>query len=91
MVSATMPIAAADHAASPDPANLPVNKVVPNLALPVNVVALRAESYSRDDKTVVISLKTKYSSVERTYSVPLKCFDDLVMDLQRLDALTDTF
>jgi len=51
---------------------------------------LRAEAFSPDDKTVVVSLTTKYSSVERTYSVPLECFHDLVDDLQRLNALTDT-
>ena len=86
-----MPTAVPDHPASPDPVNLTANKVIPNLALPVSVVALRAEAYSPDDKIVVISLKTRYSSVERTYSVPLECFDDLVVDLQRLNALTETF
>jgi hypothetical protein len=75
----------------PAPRNhLNINKVIPNLALPVSVIALRAEAYSPEDKTVVISLTTKYSSVERTYSVPLECFHDLVVDLQRLNALTDT-
>jgi hypothetical protein len=59
----------------------------PRVALPVSVVALRAEAYSLEDNTVVISLTTKYSSAERTYSVPLGCFDDLVVDLQRLNAL----
>jgi hypothetical protein len=62
----------------------------PRLALPVSAVAMRAEAYSSDDKTVLISLTTKYSSVQRTYSVPLECFDDLVMDLQNLNLLTDT-
>jgi hypothetical protein len=60
------------------------------LALPVSVVALRAETFLPHDNTVIISLTTKYSSVERTYSVPLECFDDLVVDLQRLNLLTDT-
>jgi hypothetical protein len=55
------------------------------------VVALRAQAYSPDDNTVVISLTTKYSTVERTYSVPLECFDDLVVDLQRLNALDASF
>jgi len=63
----------------------------PRLAYPISVVALRAQSYSSDDKTVVISLTTKYSSAERTYSVPLECFDDLVVDLQRLNALDESF
>jgi hypothetical protein len=40
---------------------------------------------------VVISLTTKYSTAERTYSVPLECFDDLVVDLQRLNALDASF
>lgn len=59
----------------------------PRLALPVCVVSMRAQAYSPDDKTVVIALTTKYSTAERTYSVPLECFDDLVVDLQRLNAL----
>lgn len=69
--------------------HLTANKVIPHLALPVSVVALRAEAYSPDDNTVVVSLTTKYSNVERTYSVPLECFQDLVVDLQRLNVLTD--
>ena len=51
----------------------------------MSIVALRAESYSPDGN-VVISLRTKFSSVERKYSVPLECFRDLIVDLQRLDA-----
>jgi len=54
---------------------------------PIRVASLRAEAYSADEKTVVISLTTKHSTAERTYCVPLKCFDDLVLDLQRLNAL----
>ena len=54
-------------------------------ALPVSVVALRAESYSPDGN-VVISLRTTFSRAERKYSVPLECFHDLIVDLQRLNA-----
>ncbi len=53
--------------------------------LPVSVVALRAESYSPDGN-VVISLRAKFSAAERKYSVPLECFHDLIVDLQRLNA-----
>jgi hypothetical protein len=53
--------------------------------LPVSVVALRAESYSPDG-SVVISLRAKFSTAERMYSVPLECFHDLIVDLQRLNA-----
>ena len=63
----------------------------PRLTLPVSVVAVRAQAYSPDDQTVVISLTTKYSTAERTYSVPLGCLDDLVLDLQRLNALDAEF
>lgn len=56
--------------------------------VPISVIALRAEAYSRDDQKVVISLRTKYSGFERSYSVPIECFHDLVVDLQRLNALT---
>jgi hypothetical protein len=31
-------------------------------------------------------LRTKFSSAERKYSVPLECFNDLIVDLQRLNA-----
>ena len=72
---------------SNDPAHLALNRVIPRL--PVRVAALRANAYSSDDKSVIISLTTKCSSAERTYSVPLECFHDLVVDLQRLNGLTD--
>jgi hypothetical protein len=53
--------------------------------LSVSVVALRAEGYSSDGNSVIISLRTKFSSAERKYSVPLECFHDLIVDLQRLN------
>jgi hypothetical protein len=34
----------------------------------------------------VISLRTKFSSAERKYSVPIESFDDGTVDLQRLNA-----
>jgi hypothetical protein len=57
--------------------------------VPVSIVALRADAYSPDGKNVIISLKTKFSTAERKYSVPLECFYDLIVDLQRLNASTD--
>jgi len=50
----------------------------------VSVVAVRAESYSAADDSIVISLRTKYSTAERTYSVPVECLQDLIIDLRRL-------
>ncbi len=55
-------------------------------ALPVSVIALRAEGYTTDGNNIVISLRTKFSSAERKYSVPLECFRDLIVDLHRLNA-----
>jgi hypothetical protein len=52
----------------------------------VSVVELRAERYSPEGNSVVISLRTKFSSADRKYSVPLVCFQDLIVDLQRLNA-----
>ena len=52
--------------------------------LPVSIVALRAESYSPDGN-VTISLRTAFSKAERKYLVPLECFHDLIIDLQRLN------
>jgi hypothetical protein len=54
--------------------------------LVVSVVALRAEGYSTDGDGVVISLRTKFSSAERKYLIPLECFHDLIVDLHRLNA-----
>ena len=54
--------------------------------IPVSVIALRADEYSPDCKSVIISLTTRYSTVERKYSVPVECFRDLIVDLQRLNA-----
>jgi hypothetical protein len=54
--------------------------------LPVSVLELRAQGYSPDGNSVVISLRTKFSSAERKYSVPIDCFHDLIVDLQRLNA-----
>ena len=53
---------------------------------PITVVAFRAESYSPDGKNLIISLRTKYSSAEWKYSVPVECLKDLLIDLQRLQA-----
>ena len=50
----------------------------------VTVVALRAEDYSADGSKILISLRTKYSTAERKYSVPIECFRDLIVDLRRL-------
>jgi hypothetical protein len=55
-------------------------------AIPLSVIALRAERYAPGDNSVVISLRTKFSNAERKYSVPLECFNDLIVDLQRLNS-----
>ena len=52
----------------------------------ISVLALRADGYSPDGKKIIISLTTKYSTAERKYSVPIECFCDLIVDLQRLNA-----
>ena len=57
--------------------------------VPIHVAALRVDGYSPDRKDLIISLTTKYSTAERKYSVPLECFYDLIVDLQRLSASTD--
>ena len=53
---------------------------------PISVIALRADDYSPDGRTVTISLTTKYSAAERKYSIPVECLRDLIVDLQRLNA-----
>ena len=52
----------------------------------ISVIAFRADEYSADGQNVIISLTTKYSAAERKYSVPIECFRDLIVDLQRLNA-----
>ena len=52
--------------------------------IPISVVALRAERYSAGDGNIVVSLRAKYSSAERKYSIPVECFQDLIVDLKRL-------
>ena len=54
--------------------------------VPISVVALRAESYSASDDNIVVSLRAKYSSAERRYSIPVECFEDLIVDLRRLSS-----
>jgi hypothetical protein len=51
---------------------------------PVTVVALRAESYSAEEDTIVVSLRVKYSTADRFYSIPVECLRDLIVDLRRL-------
>jgi hypothetical protein len=53
--------------------------------LPIAVTALRADEYSADGRYIVIALRTRYSNTERKYSVPIECFHDLIVDLQRLN------
>ena len=54
--------------------------------IPITVVALRAESYTATGDSIIVSLRTKYSTAERKYSVPVECFYDLIVDLRRLNA-----
>jgi Raf kinase inhibitor-like YbhB/YbcL family protein len=58
------------------------------ITTPLQIVALRAESYEPENGAVVISLRARYSTAERKYLVPLECLHDLVLDLQRLNAAT---
>jgi hypothetical protein len=56
---------------------------------PISVIALRAEHYSSDGKDIIISVTVKFANAERKYSVPVECFYDLIVDLQRLHANRD--
>ena len=44
-----------------------------NDASSISVVAFRAERYSQDGKSVLVSFRTKFSSAERKYLVPMEC------------------
>ena len=54
--------------------------------LPISVTALRADDYSPGGKSIIMSVTTKYSNVDRKYAVPLECFYDFIVDLHRLNA-----
>ncbi len=58
---------------------------------PIGVTALRADDYSPDGRNIIMSLRTKYSNVERKYSVPVDCFYEFIVDLKRLNASVDKF
>ena len=73
-----------DHSAPQNPA-----KFHTPFADPISITALRADAFSSDGKSIIISLASKYSNAERRYSVPLECVHDLLVDLQRLNALSD--
>ena len=57
--------------------------------LPISVTALRADDYSPGGKSIIMSVTTKYSNVDRKYSVPLECFYDFIVDLHRLNTNAD--
>ncbi len=57
---------------------------------PIGVTALRAIGYSADGESLIISVIVKYSRAERRYSVPISCFEDLVVDLRRLNATKES-
>ncbi len=59
--------------------------------LPIGVAALRANDYSPDGKSVIVSVRTKNSNVEQKYSVPVECFYDFIVDLKRLNASIGKF
>ena len=58
--------------------------------IPIAVTALRVEDYSSDGKNIIISLMVKYADTERKYSVPVECFYDVIVDLQRLSGAKNT-
>jgi hypothetical protein len=57
---------------------------------PIGAIDFRADSYSPDGKTIIVSLATKYSAERRTYSVPVQCLYDFVADLKKLKSTTAT-
>jgi hypothetical protein len=61
----------------------PTVKMEQSKTLPVNLIAMRADKYAPDGKSLIISMTTKYSA-ERTYSVPVECLYELIADLQKL-------
>jgi hypothetical protein len=57
--------------------------------IPIDITALRANDRTRNGKSIIISLKTRYLS-EQTYSVPVECLYELIADLQRLNSSKGT-
>jgi len=56
----------------------------------ISVIAFRAERFSQDGKNILVTFRTKFSSAERKYLVPMECLRDFVVDLQRLHASPDS-
>ena len=73
-----------NHSAPQNPA-----KFHTPFADPVSITALRADAFSSDGKSIIISLASKYSNAERRYCVPLECVRDFLVDLRRLNPLSD--
>ena len=53
--------------------------------IPIDVIALRANSRTLDGKNIIISLITRFST-EQAYSVPIECLKELITDLQTLNS-----
>ena len=51
---------------------------------PVDALDLRADCYSADTKTIVVSLATIHSPERQTYSLPVTALYSFIADLQRL-------
>jgi hypothetical protein len=57
-----------------------------NKNVPIAVLDFRADNYSPDGQSIIVSLMTKYSAERRSYSLPVTCLYPFIADLQKLQS-----
>ena len=53
---------------------------------PIDALDFRADSYSPDGGTIIVSLTTKHSPEQHTYSLPVTALYGFIADLQKLQS-----
>jgi hypothetical protein len=57
---------------------------------PIDAIDFRADSYSPDGKSIIVSLATKYSAERQSYSLPVASLYGFIADLQKLQSPSPT-
>ena len=57
-----------------------------NKNVPIAVVDFRADNYSPDGKSLIVSLATEYSAERQCYSLPVQCLYAFIAGLQKLQS-----
>jgi hypothetical protein len=57
---------------------------------PIDAIDFRADSYSPDGQSIIVSLATKYSAERQSYSLPVASLYGFIADLQKLHSSSPT-